>query len=181
MLNAVWRGLATGGFASLCLVTLSSSGSAQQTRRTFSPFIAGGFARSGGSAGGVGYNMQGGLDIQLPVRALRLRADGVFADWSATNDGRLSGFTGSVIATALPSAKRSPYLTAGLGGYSLAGNGILGGWMLGLGATLGNGIFAESRLHTIRRSPTDLSSIRDGGLYSDWKAVWMPFSVGVRF
>ena len=169
------------GIAGLCLTTVAGMASGQQNTLGLSPFVAGGFSRSGGATAGIGYNVQGGLDVRLPIRYFRLRADGLFADWSARSDSRVYGFTGSVVATPLPDARLSPYLTAGLGGYTMASNGMRGGWMLGTGFSLRNGVFAESRLHTIRRSPTDLMTIRDGDMDKQWKAIWMPLSIGLRF
>jgi hypothetical protein len=163
-------------------VAARSAHAQQRVERPLSIGVAGGLSRT---SGGTGYHAVAALELQTPVSPMRLRAEGLFADWDGVGVTRVSALSGSVVLTPVPRGKVLPYALAGAGGYATSGAGLRSGWSLGLGLRLpdaGSHLFVESRLHAFRWDGRDLPQGHPAYTRADtWKYVWMPFSLGIRF
>lgn len=147
----------------------------------FSLGIGGGFSKGPSAPYGssIGYHLLGTLEFPSPVRAFRLRTDGLFADWGA---GRLSALTGNLLFTPVSGKRVAPYVLAGAGAYASPGTGIMPGWTLGAGLRLPGelrSIILESRMHVFR---TDGSNIyRPYDLEDRWRYVITPIGFAIQF
>jgi hypothetical protein len=153
----------------------------QKTERLFTLSVATGLSRT---SGGTGFHVSAGVDLRTPVSPLRLRAEGLHADWGGVGVTRFNSILASAIVSPFPRAAVSPYTIAGAGGYTGFGDGIQPGWSLGLGVRLPDAthLVVESRVHAFTWDGRDLPLGHPGYTTSDkWKYVWMPFSLAVRF
>jgi hypothetical protein len=151
--------------------------------------VAGGFAQGtpfGIGASDIGYAALATAEVRTPLRALRLRGDGLLANWG--RDRRVYALTASALA--LPPARwpAVPYLSAGGGAYALGlGARPSPGWTLGGGLRLPAGrrtVFVESRMHAVSVGRRDLDrvGVPDYDLrYSRWQYTYTPLTVGVQF
>ena len=179
--SVIWRPTRPGdalALASLLVASLAASPApAQQAPRPSSLGMAGGVARISGD---MGYHALAPLEVRTPLRPLRLRADGMFAQWSGGSDERVSALTANLLVDPLPRARVSPYALAGAGGYLAPGATVRSGWTLGAGLRLpGHAVFVESRLHGYLRDqslPTPITATS-----SRWRYLWTPLSLGIQF
>jgi hypothetical protein len=152
--------------------------------------LGGGIADSppfGGSgpASSLGYHLTGAAELRTRWSPLRLRADGLFAQWG--NDQRVSALTGGLVVRAPERWRAAPFLLGGAGGYASRGGGIARGWNLGAGLRVPLGVRAiivESRMHAfdvgeggLARSGTSLAN----PAYNRWQYTYMPLSFSLQF
>lgn len=170
-------------FATITAVVLGgSSASAQAAAEGFSLGIGGGFSQGPASAygprGTIGYHFLGTLEFPSPVRAFRLRSDGLFADWGG---GRVGALTGNLIFTPISGRRVAPYVLAGGGGYVGQGSGVKPGWNVGAGLRLPGElrtIVLESRMHVFRAQDRYPGLI---GTDNKWKYVFTPIGFAIQF
>lgn len=147
--------------------------------RPLSLGLATGFVRGTaldpGAGASVGYHGLVTLEARTPWRPLRLRAEGLFADWGS---GQASAVAGSVLLAPLPT-RISPYLIAGAG-VQPAGD-ARPTWALGLGARFplaGRTAFVEGRMHAHRQ---DGAVLAPWGPTNRWRYFVTPIGLGVQF
>lgn len=166
----------------------SSDGSMPGRPVTFG--IMGGFAHTPlldaqavEGAARVGFNASASAEARTPLRALRLRADALVADWGPDRMGALT-LNGLLVAPVRWSAV--PYLSAGLGGYSARDGRLTAGYSVGGGLRLPTArrtVVVESRVHVFGNDQFRRLE-REGGLGPGavpTRAVWLPISLGVQF
>jgi hypothetical protein len=155
---------------------------AQAGAEGFSLGIGGGFSRGPSSPYGsstIGYHLLGTLEFPSPTRFLRLRTDGLFADWGA---GRVTSLTGNVLFTPISGKRVAPYVLAGAGGYASQGSGIKPGWTLGAGLRLPGElrtIILESRMHVFRAHERPFPGVM--GTDNNWRYVFTPIGFAIQF
>jgi hypothetical protein len=151
------------------------------TDRPFTIGVATGPALTSGE---TGFHASAAIDLRTPVSRVRLRAEGLHADWGGVGVTRFSSVLGSAILRPFPHATVSPYAIAGAGAYARFGDGMRAGWSIGVGARLPktSHLLVESRVHAFTWNGSDLPLGHPGYTISDkWKYVWMPFSLAIRF
>jgi len=157
---------------------------AQAGAEGFSLGIGGGFSRASSSPYGsstIGYHLLGTLEFPSPTRFLRLRTDGLFAEWGA---GRLTSLTGNVLFTPIAGKRVAPYVLAGAGGYASQGLGINPGWTLGAGLRLPGelrSIILESRMHVFRAHERPFPGVVDTGTGKNWQYLFTPIGFAIQF
>lgn len=160
-----------------CAVTLDADTVfAQGLTERVSVGLGGGFSQAGSQ---IGYHALATLELPLTSTALRLRAEGLLANWGTD---RASALTGNLLLAPVSRRAVFPYAIAGAGGYAQRGGGLELGWNLGLGLRLSGparSVFLESRLHTFRGERRDLQS--PNNVTTGWKALWTPIGVGMQF
>ena len=178
------RCFAQFGLAMIAAVVLGGSpASAQAAAEGFSLGIGGGFSRgpsSPYSPSTIGYHLLGTLEFPSPTRFLRLRTDGLYAEWGA---GRATSLTANVLLTPIPGKRVSPFLLAGAGGYSFQGSGIRPGWNVGAGLRLPGElrtIVLESRMHVIRARQQSSPGVI-GLNISKWQYLFTPIGFAIQF
>lgn len=154
---------------------LPSSAAAQHADPTVSVGLSTGPVRRGSP---LGYQAMAAMEARLPLPGLRLRVEGLWADWGVDH---LTAVSTTMLAITPSRLRVRPYLLAGAGVYGKPGNRFERGWSLGTGLRLSGfaqGFNVESRLHGYFQNP----EIRSGFEYAqDWRYVWMPISFGVQF
>jgi hypothetical protein len=153
----------------------------QNTERPFTFGAAAGLARASNE---TGFHAAATIDLRTPVSALRLRAEGLYANWGGVGVNRFSSILASAVVSPFPHAKVSPYAIAGAGGYANFGDGMRAGWSLGLGVRLPTAthLLVESRVHAFTWNGSDLPLGHPAYTTSDkWKYVWLPLGFGIRF
>lgn len=157
---------------------LPNEGSAQSLVGRPSVGIAAGFSR--GPLGDNGFH--GLVRLESPTRwsGLRLRAEGLYAQWGGIDVNDVQSATASAVVVLRPQARVAPYLIAGGGAYDL-GSVVKGGWTAGAGLRLRGSwpVTIESRLHTF----TSGAYYRPPGVQFDAgrRTIYMPVSIGVQF
>jgi hypothetical protein len=151
--------------------------------------VAGGFAQGtpfGIGATDIGYAALATAEVRTPLRALRLRGDGLFANWGRHHHA----YALTAGALALPPVRWAavPYVSAGGGVYALGlGARPSPGWTLGGGLRLPAGrrtVFVESRMHAVSVGRRDLDRVgvpEYGVRYLRWQYTYTPLVVGVQF
>ncbi len=164
----------------------TASDSASPRRLTFG--IEGGFAQvpplGTSRVGPIGYAAQAVAELRTPLAGLRLRGDGLFANWG--DDRYLTALTVGLLAEAPVHWPALPFLTGSGGGYALPGVGRAPGWSLGAGVRvpLGRQSFViESRLHAILVGDEAVRRSLGGGWAGGdrWRYTYTPVLLGVRF
>ena len=159
----------------------TGSASAQQTSDDgFSLGLASGFVRGEATRfnpSRLGYYVQTSLEFPSPVPALRVRADGIFADWDS---GDMSALTANLLLSPMPGKRIVPYALVGAGGFVSNGAKPKAGWGLGVGLRLtgeARTITIETRIHTfIRATPRPV-----GESENRWQPVFTPIGIGIQF
>lgn len=159
----------------------ASPASAQAAADGISLGIGGGFALGPSSpyASSFGYHLLGTLEFPSPVRAFRLRADGLFAHWEAD---RVSSLTANVLFTPISGKRVAPYVLAGAGAYASPGLGVNPGWTLGAGLRLPGelrSIILESRMHVFRARERSFPGVM--GTDNNWQYVFTPIGFAIQF
>jgi hypothetical protein len=152
--------------------------------------VGGGLAENapfgGHGPGNLGYHLNAAAEVRTPWSPLRLRADGLFANWG---DGQhYAGLTGGLVARAPERWRAAPYLMAAAGGYASAvAGGVAPGWTLGGGVRVPLGaraVLVESRMHAFDVGARGLA--RAGVTpfstgYGRWQYTYTPLSFGIQF
>jgi hypothetical protein len=130
------------------------------------------------SGADLGYHGLLAVTVAPPKLPVRLRFDGLHAQWAAAGQAaRISALTANLV---LPLARwdgarpAAPYLIAGGGAYAAQSAGLRPGWNVGAGVDVrlgGRVLFLESRYHAWSRTTP-------GG--RDWPR-FTPVSLGIRF
>ncbi len=151
--------------------------------------VGGGFADGppfGRGPGDIGYAALATAELRTPLRALRLRGEGLFANWGSNR--RVSALTASALALPPVRWPALPYLLGGGGAYTMGDDaGLSPGWTLGAGLRIPAGrraFFVESRLHAINVGQRGLD--RSGlpayaRLYRRWQHTYTPLTFGLQF
>lgn len=171
----------TFGVTAVIALATRPASAQQGTQRPFAIGVGTGLAQSSGE---TGFHASATIDLRTPVSPLRLRVEGLYANWGGVGVNRFSSILASAILSPFPQATVSPYAIAGAGGYANYGDGMRAGWSLGLGVRLPNAthLLVESRVHAFPWNGSDLPLGHPAYTTSDkWKYVWMPFSLGIRF
>jgi len=129
----------------------------------------------------MGYHALATLELRTPFTPLRMRADGLFADWGGA---RMSALTANMVLSPLPGAQAAPYALVGAGGYDVAGARPEGGFTLGVGIRLPSAtraVFIESRLHRFRRDRDAINPAYAAYERDQWRTIWTPLSLGIQF
>jgi hypothetical protein len=160
-------------------VFVASSAAAQETAEGFSLGLAGGFSKatSSVSPSTIGYYVLSTLEFPSPVQILRLRTDGLFADWGG---GHVTALTANALFSPVAGRRVAPYFLAGAGAYN-AGGSVKAGWALGGGLRLPGlrAITLESRVHAfLRANWRDLPATATEGR---WQYLFTPIGLGVQF
>lgn len=140
------------------------------TNPKFSFIAATGFARENA----IGYHGLIGVETRTPSRHLRLRAEGLITDFGRF--GQTNTVLGVTTITSLLTRPATPYLLAGAA--TAQNGGFQRGWSLGLGwrFPLGQRImFVESRMYSIHNPR------RSGLIGNEWRYLYTPVSLGLRF
>jgi hypothetical protein len=151
----------------------ASSASAQRAAEGFSIGLAGGFSK----ASSIGYYVLATLEFPSPVKVLRMRADGLHADWGG---GHVNALTANVLFTPVSGRRVEPYALAGAGAYTTGGSAVKSGWTLGAGLRLPGDLRAitlESRVHAFLRAREPLVYAAE----SRWQYVFAPIGLGIQF
>jgi hypothetical protein len=160
--------------------------------------VGGGFADSPplppGGVGSLGYSVQAGAEVGLPLPGLHLRADALMSQWSRGPGGgvhRMSAATAALVARAPVRWRAAPYVLAGGGGYAVnaRGGSLAPGWTLGAGVEVPVGsraIFLESRVHAFnlgtRTNTPEWEQRRLLGVgFERHQSTFTPLSIGFRF
>jgi hypothetical protein len=141
---------------------------------------------SGAGASEIGYAALATLEVRTPVHILRIRADGLFANWGGS-DQRLTSLTASVVGAPPVRWRAAPYVMAGGGGYAVPNQAVSRGWTLGAGLRFPaerSVFFVESRVHAFDIGE---SGLRRSGLspsnatYNRWRYTYTPLVFGIQF
>jgi len=157
------------------------SGIAQQdTQRPLTVSVAGGLALASRE---TGFHASAAINVRTPVSPLSLRAEALRAEWGGVGVTRFSAILASAIVSPFRNARVAPYAIAGAGGYWDFGNRTRAGWSLGVGARVpATRVLVESRLHAFTWNGSGLPLGHPGYTTSnEWKYVWLPISLGIRF
>ena len=171
----------TLGVTTAIALTTRPATAQQDTERPFTFGAAAGLARASGE---TGFHAAAAIDLRTPVSPLSLRAEGIHAEWGGVGVTRFTSILASAVVSPFPHARVAPYAIAGAGGYWDFGNRTRAGWSLGLGVRFPDAthLLLESRVHAFPHNGSDLPLGHPGYTTSDeWKYVWLPFSLGVRF
>ena len=150
--------------------------------------IGGGFAQGAPLNRGadIGYSATASVEVGTHVRFLRVRAEGLYANWGP-DLARVSALTASIIASAPVRWPAAPYVLAGAGGVTVPNEALARGWMLGTGLRFpgrGYTFFVESRMLAfaigeagLRRAGVPVGSAQ----YNRWQYTATPLVFGVQF
>ncbi|HZF68861.1 MAG TPA: hypothetical protein VEZ47_12540 [Gemmatirosa sp.] len=160
--------------------------------------IGGGFAEGPpiplGGVGSLGYSVQAGAEVGLPVPGLHLRADALVSQWGrgpGLGAHRMGALTAALVARAPARWRAAPYVLGGGGGYAVnaSGGSPAPGWTLGAGVQVPVGrraFFIESRMHAfnlgtrVNTPEWEQRQLRGVG-FERWQYTYTPLSVGFRF
>lgn len=161
--------------------TTGSAIAQQNTKRPLTISVAGGLAIASGE---TGFHASAAVNFRTPVSPLRLRVEGLRAEWGGVGVTRFSSILASAIVSPFPHARVAPYAIAGAGGYWDFGNRTRAGCSFGLGIRFPDAthFLLESRVHAFPHDGSDLPLGHPGYTTSDkWKYAWLPVSLGIRF
>jgi hypothetical protein len=160
--------------------------------------IGGGFAESPpiplGGVGSLGYSVQAGAEVGLPVPGLHLRTDALLSQWArgpGLGAHRMGALTAALVARAPARWRAAPYVLGGGGGYAVnaSGGSLAPGWTVGAGVLVPVGrraFFIESRMHAVnlgtRVNTPEWEQRRLLSVgFERWQYTYTPLSVGFRF
>ena len=158
----------------LVLALLAAAGGSTPALAQLQPKIDIGVGVAGGKGTGAGLVGQVAFEF-LPASKspLGIRIDVSHHRWDSNLLNGMGTYHASAatmgLAYRLPTERVRPYVLAGVGGYSLRGEGLKGGWNIGEGLEVPAGrynIFGEIRAHFVA---------------SQYNETLVPFVFGVRF
>jgi hypothetical protein len=126
---------------------------------------------------GIGYNGFAGLETRTPLRPLRLRVDGVWADW-----GHGQSLVTSATTLLVAPTRVAPYVLAS--GSTLPTDDYAVGWSLGAGVRFpvaGSRLFLETRMFANRRTDDRAPNDAYGRPMNRWRYFYAPVTLGVQF
>jgi hypothetical protein len=153
--------------------------------------VGGGFANEAPfdrfGAHNIGYAGTVAVQARTPLPGLRMRVEGLFADWG--DNQRVTSVFLSALAEPSFRWRAVPYVLAGAGAYSATSSGgrASRGWTVGAGVNIPMGrqaFFFESRMYGLHTGEGGLqrAGIRPEDLkYDSWQYMSTPITFGIRF
>jgi hypothetical protein len=153
--------------------------------------VGGGFAKDAPfdrlGAYDIGYTGTLAVEARTPLPGLRMRVEGLFADWG--DNQRVTSVALSALAQPSFRWRAVPYVLAGAGAYSATSSGgrASRGWTVGAGVNIPVGrqsFFFESRMYGLHTGEGGLqrAGIRPEDLkYDSWQYMSTPITFGIRF